>query len=85
MTDALNDDPVASAGEGGEASDAPAASASDVEVVVGEIPDAHDLSRMLWTARCTDEAHGLLGTVPTRDEAEALAASHLQGHPAVRA
>jgi hypothetical protein len=54
-------------------------SSSDAsEVIVGEIPDEHDLTRMLWTARCT--LHGLLGTVDSREEAELLREKHLLTH-----
>ena len=30
------------------------------DVIIGEIPDAHNLARLLWTARCTVPAHGQL-------------------------
>jgi hypothetical protein len=57
-------DPTFSAGEVGEAADADSAArdAGLAEVIVGEIPDAHNLAHMLWTARCTVPSHGLLGT-----------------------
>jgi hypothetical protein len=48
-----------------------------VEVVVGEIPDAKDLARMLWTARCSDAGHGLLGTFDSQAEAEECRNQHL--------
>ena len=47
------------------------------EVIIGEIPDAHDLSHMLWTARCTVPSHGLLGTFENREEAENAKRAHL--------
>ncbi len=65
-------EPTASAGESGAATSVPE---SGFEVVVGEIPDAEDLTRMLWTARCT--VHGLLGTYPDRVIAEAAREQHL--------
>ena len=40
------------------------------DVIVGEIPDAHNLAHMLWTARCTVPSHGLLGTFENREMAE---------------
>jgi hypothetical protein len=68
-----------SAGELGAAVDGDGA-AQDVglaEVIVGEIPDAHNLSHMLWTARCTVPAHGLLGTFESQEEAETAKRTHL--------
>jgi hypothetical protein len=68
-----------SAGETGEAVDADSA-AEDAglgDVIVGEIPDAHNLAHMLWTARCTVPSHGLLGTFETREEAENARRAHL--------
>jgi hypothetical protein len=32
------------------------------EVIIGEIPDAEDSTKLLWTARCDDADHDLLGT-----------------------
>lgn len=49
-----------------------------VEVIIGEIPDAEDSTKMLWTARCDDPNHDLLGTFHTRDQAEAAKAAHLR-------
>jgi hypothetical protein len=71
-------DPV-SAGEVGQAVDAysPATDAGQAEVVVGEIPDADDLTRMLWTARCTFPPHGILGSFESRELAERAKTSHL--------
>ncbi len=46
------------------------------EVIIGEIPDVHDLAHMLWTARCSE--HGLLGHFESRDEAEQAKATHLE-------
>jgi hypothetical protein len=68
-----------SAGEVGEAVDGDSAfsDAGLPEVIVGEIPDAHRLSHMLWTARCTVPAHGLLGTYGIREEAENAKRAHL--------
>ena len=71
-------DPTFSAGEVGEAIDAEGAArdAGLAQVIVGEIPDAHNLSHMLWTARCTVPAHGLLGTFETQEGAEAAKDAH---------
>jgi hypothetical protein len=68
-----------SAGETGEAVDADDAAqdAGLVDVVVGEIPDAHNLTRMLWTARCTVPSHGLLGTFGNQEMAENAKRQHL--------
>ena len=70
-----------SAGEMGTAvnTEKSAGAGSRVEVVVGEIPDAEDLTRMLWTARCTDAGHGLLGTFAQQTEAEECRKQHLVG------
>ena len=64
------------AGETGLAEDGPGDEEA-AEVIVGEIPDAHDLSHMLWTARCTFARHGLLGTFEERGGAEAAKQQHL--------
>ena len=64
------------AGEKGTADDS-AFDAGLGEVIVGEIPDADDLTRMLWTARCTVPTHGLLGTFPTHEAAETAKQRHL--------
>ena len=68
-----------SAGETGEAVDVDDAArdAGLAEVIIGEIPDPHDLSHMLWTARCTVPSHGLLGTFENREEAENAKRAHL--------
>jgi hypothetical protein len=70
-----------SAGETGEAVDVDvddaARDAGLAEVIIGEIPDAHDLSHMLWTARCTVPSHGLLGTFESQEEAENAKRAHL--------
>jgi hypothetical protein len=73
---------TASAGEMGEAAGASTAAvdAGLGEVIVGEIPDAHDLSHLLWTARCTIPAHGLLGTFETQSQAEQAKQQHLLTH-----
>jgi hypothetical protein len=65
------------AGETGEATDASAAGA---EIIIGEIPDTDDPTTMLWTARCTDEDHDLLGHFDTRPEAEDAGARHLESY-----
>ncbi|HEY1829622.1 MAG TPA: hypothetical protein VGG38_05185 [Acidimicrobiales bacterium] len=70
-----------SAGEGSRAADAdvPAASSFKAEVIIGEIPDTHDLAKMLWTARCSDREHDLLGHFDTQEEAVAAKDEHLAG------
>jgi hypothetical protein len=68
-----------SAGEAGAAVDAGGASedAGQAQVIVGEIPDEHDLTKMLWTARCTFPPHVLLGKFSTREQAEQKKEEHL--------
>ena len=51
-----------------------------VEVFIGEIPAPEDSTTMLWTARCDDAAHGLLGHFTTREEAERAKQEHLQAY-----
>jgi len=68
--------PFPAAGEIGTA-DESAFDAGLGEVIVGEIPDAGDLTRLLWTARCTVPTHGLLGTFATREAAESAKQRHL--------
>jgi hypothetical protein len=63
------------AGEGGDASDGVG---GRYEVVIGEIPDAADLAKMLWTARCT--VHGLLGSADTKENAEVIGEGHRSTH-----
>jgi hypothetical protein len=72
-----------SAGEQGAASDGDGPSArGDRDVIIGEIPDMHDLSVMHWTARCTLPEHDLLGHYDTREEAEQAKTEHLaSAHP----
>jgi hypothetical protein len=82
-TRAVDDDDATgrtlSAGEVGPAGDSPKAVADtdQVEVIVGEIPDAGDPTHMLWTARCGSTGHGLLGTFPQRAWAEDCRTQHL--------
>ena len=80
-------DPATAAEEGmlsaGEAGDAVDSSLLDqtqheTEVIIGEIPDAHDPIRLLWTARCSFAGHDLLGHFDTRAEAEQARVEHLQ-------
>jgi hypothetical protein len=72
-------DETFSAGEVGEAVDADGAAedAGLTEVIIGEIPDAHNVAHMLWTARCTVPSHGLLGTFESREESENAERAHL--------
>jgi predicted RNA binding protein with dsRBD fold (UPF0201 family) len=72
-------EPTVPAGETGAAATV-AESVTDAEgavVVLGEIPDAEDLTHMLWTARCTSSLHDLLGTYPDQEMAEAARQKHL--------
>jgi hypothetical protein len=68
-----------SAGEVGEAVDGDGAGedAGLGDVIIGEIPDAHNLAHMLWTARCTVPSHGLLGTFENQEMAENAKRTHL--------
>ncbi len=68
-----------SAGEAGRAADVDdsSTSQSDVEVIIGEIPDAHDISVMRWTARCSDPEHDLLGSFDSEQEARDAKEEHL--------
>ncbi len=66
-----------SAGETGEAIEV---SSAEAEIVIGEIPAADDPTTMLWTARCTEATHDLLGHFDTRSEAEDAGARHLESH-----
>ena len=68
-----------SLGETGEAVDTagPSTDVGQAEVIVGEIPDAHEITRLVWTARCTFPPHGLLGTFPDREGAEMKKREHL--------
>jgi hypothetical protein len=66
-----------SAGETGEAKEA---SSPRAEIIIGEIPSVEDLTTMLWTARCTEATHDLLGHFDTRSQAEEAGAHHLQAH-----
>jgi hypothetical protein len=78
LSEAVSEGSV-SAGEAGAAVDAGGASedAGQAQVIVGEIPDEHDLTKMLWTARCTFPPHGLLGKFGTREQAEQKKEEHL--------
>ena len=73
MTPELGD--TFSAGESGDAIEDASAAA---EIIIGEIPTAEDPTVMEWTARCTDRDHDLLGHFPSRPEAEAAGASHIE-------
>lgn len=69
-----------SAGEAGDAVDSSLLDQTqhETEVIIGEIPDAHDPVRLLWTARCSFAGHDLLGHFDTRAEAEQAGVEHLQ-------
>jgi hypothetical protein len=68
-----------SAGEAGRAVDGDGSpqSPSDVEVVIEETPDPHDISRMRWAARCGDHEHDLLGYFDSEQEAHQARENHL--------
>lgn len=68
-----------SAGEAGRAVDGadPSTGRPDVDVIIGEIPDAHDITVMRWTARCSDPEHDLLGTFDSEQEARQAKDEHL--------
>lgn len=66
-----------SAGETGEAE---GLLTDRTEIIVGEIPEADDPTIMLWTARCTDPAHDLLGHFHSRSDAEEAGSRHLESH-----
>ena len=68
-------DETFSAGETGEAAES---AATGAEIIIGEIPAADDPTTMLWTARCTEATHDLLGRFDTRSEAEDAGARHLE-------
>ena len=70
-------DETISAGETGEATEGSAAGA---QIIIGEIPAANDPTRMLWTARCTEPTHDLVGRFDTRSDAQAAGARHLESH-----
>jgi hypothetical protein len=63
------------AGEEGAAAAAPTTA---VEVIVGEIPLPDDPTSLVWTARCSDPGHDLLGHFETRHEAERMRSDHLK-------
>jgi hypothetical protein len=73
-------DETRSAGEAGEAGEAADACAIGAEVIIGEIPAADDPTTLLWTARCTEPDHDLLGHFDTRPEAEGAVARHRESH-----
>jgi hypothetical protein len=49
-----------------------------VAVFIGEIPAPEDSTTMLWTARCNDPGHDLLGHFSTREDAESAKQEHLE-------
>lgn len=75
--EAAGEENTLSAGEFG-AADSVAGGLTGVEVFVGEIPAEDETTKMLWTARCSDPSHDLLGHFRTRDDAEAARAEHLK-------
>ena len=69
-----------SAGEGGRAADVSSADPPKVEVVIEKIPDPHDLTVLLWAARCSDPEHDLLGHFDSEEEVNDARQSHLALH-----
>ena len=69
------DDRTLSAGEEGAAADH---TGGGNEVVIGEIPAADEPTTMVWTARCSDATHDLLGHFSTREDAERARQEHLE-------
>lgn len=47
-------------------------------IIIGEIPAADDPTVMLWTARCSDPVHDLLGHFDSRAEAKDAGTRHLE-------
>jgi hypothetical protein len=76
--DDLPEVPISS-GDVGPAVDANGAAtdAGQAQVVVAETPDTHDLTHVVWMARCTFPPHGLLGTFESQELAERAKTSHL--------
>jgi hypothetical protein len=72
-------DGALSAGEGGTAGGDEVVhhGLDKAEIIIGEIPDIHDLSVMRWTARCTFPSHDLLGYYADRGKAEEAGSEHL--------
>jgi hypothetical protein len=68
-----------SAGQGGKAAEVEISTAggTKAEVIIGKIPDTHDLAKLLWTVRCSDPDHGLLGHFDTQETAIAAKDDHL--------
>jgi hypothetical protein len=62
----------------GRTGEAAETSAVGAEIIIGEIPAAEDPTSMLWTARCTEPDHDLLGHFDTRPEAEDAGGRHLE-------
>ncbi len=67
-----------SAGEVGSAENGVSAGHTGSEVVIGEIPAADEPTTILWTARCTDPGHDLLGHFRSQADAETAKAQHLE-------
>ncbi len=70
----MTTEPVRSSGESRVEAD----TETEAEVVVGEVPSSHDFAHMLWTARCSERDHDLLGHFETREEAEQMRTQHLE-------
>jgi hypothetical protein len=67
-----------SAGEGGGAAVVGSADPGpNAEVVIGKIPDPDDLTVLLWTARCSDPQHDLLGHFDSEQAACEAKQSHI--------
>jgi hypothetical protein len=66
-----------SAGEAGRAVEASPTAVPAVQVIIGEIPDEHDISVMRWTARCSNPEHDLLGHFDSEEAALDAKGAHL--------
>lgn len=70
-------DETFSAGETGGAKEVSSAGA---EIIIGEVPAEDDPTTLLWTARCTEPTHDLLGNFDSRSQAEEAGALHMETH-----
>ena len=50
--------------------------------MIEKIPDPHDLTVLLWAARCSDPQHDLLGHFDSEEEVNEAKQSHLALHQA---
>lgn len=62
----------------GEVGSAEGVGGGPYEVIIGEIPAADEPTKMLWTARCREPSHDLLGHFSSRNDAETARVQHLE-------